>query len=367
MKNRILNFNNYVLNEYRTFSPREEMIKFQGGKGKKSVILVPGAGGNSEQDFDVLIPDLLPSYKVWTIDFPNEMNVREFAKEVKDEIKSKEIKDFALAGYSLGAGIVWHVAKKIEEDESMKGNFLNKIFFIDGGIPKTLEKWIESQREGNPEKVAMATPSDLFIKGREKGLTDEEASRLQDFFVNDENKLDQWKKAHKGKYLDYTGDKVVPPSEELEKILSNKPEKEYILEDKVDPIGFEVRYSLIDKRHQEGSYSLGFDPRGSSFRKFTREEYDRHFREDSAKKIGLGMDDLTPLTPLESTEIISILAGEDRGNPRSEKSIKNASDEVKRSTRKKSPEPKVVPGFGHNNITRSPAVEEYIRKNIVNR
>jgi len=362
MKNRILNFNDYVLNEYRTFSPREEKIKFQGGKGKKSVILVPGAGGNSEQDFDVLIPDLLPSYKVWTIDLPNEMDVRKFAQEVKDEIKFKGIKDFALAGYSLGAGIVWHVAKKIEEDESMKGNFLNKIFFIDGGIPKTLEKWIESMREGNPEKVAMATPSDLFIKGREEGLTDEEASRLQDFFVNDENKLDQWKDAHDGKYLDYTGvNKFPPESEELEKILSNKPEIEYILEDKVDPIGFKVRYSLIDKRHKEGSYSPGFDPRGSSFRKFTREEYDRFFREDSAKKIGLGMDDLTPL---KSTEILSILAGEDRGNPRSEKSIKNASDEVKRSTQKKSPEPKVVPGFGHNNITRSPAVGEYIRKKV---
>ena len=362
MKNRILNFDDYVLNEYRTFSSGEDKIKFQVGEGEKSIILVPGAGGNPESDFDVLIPDLSPDYKVWTIEIPNEMKVREFAEEVKDEIKSKGIKNFALAGYSVGAGIVWHIAKKIEEDEDLKGDFSNKIFFIDGGIPETLEKWIESMRGGNPEKSAIATPSDLFIKGREQNLTDEEANRIQNFFVNDLEKLGRWKETHKGKYLDYTGDKVVPPSKELEEILSKSPEIKYILEDKVDPIGFEVRYSYFDQHHKNGSYSDGFDPLGAKISDLYKEEYDRFYKEDSAKKEGIGMDGLTPL---ESTKILSILAGVDGENPKSKTSIKGSSDEVKRSTKEKSPEPKVVPGFKHSNITRSPEVGEYIKSKFL--
>ena len=90
-------------------------------KGEKVLILLPGAGkdgGQGKDDFKSLAKSLGKDFSVFTADFKNEFDVRDYAKKIVTEIEANDdIKQCAVGGFSIGGAIAWHLAM------ALKGGF----------------------------------------------------------------------------------------------------------------------------------------------------------------------------------------------------------------------------------------------------
>ena len=100
-------------------------------KGEKVLILLPGAGkdgGQGKDDFKSLAKSLGKDFSVYSADFKNEFDVRDYAKKIVTEIEANDdIKQCAVGGFSIGGAIAWHLAMALKGSKK----FNNQLFFID--------------------------------------------------------------------------------------------------------------------------------------------------------------------------------------------------------------------------------------------
>lgn len=99
---------------------------------KKSILLIPGGEvGKPEVDYSEIAPGLVDKFNVYSCNWPEEIDVRAFAKNLSEELA--DIGKFAIGGFSFGCPIAFHLANILEENDNK--NFLKTVFFIDGGAP----------------------------------------------------------------------------------------------------------------------------------------------------------------------------------------------------------------------------------------
>ena len=125
--------------------------------GEKTLILLPGSGkdgGQGKDDFQSLATTLGEDFSVYSADFVNAFDVREYAKKIANEINNNDdIKQCAVGGFSIGGAIAWHLANALKGSKK----FNNQLFFIDSGIPNSTEEFAENIVKGNTPRIAMAT------------------------------------------------------------------------------------------------------------------------------------------------------------------------------------------------------------------
>ena len=270
--------------------------------GDKTIILLPGSGKNGGQgkdDFKSLAKSLGEDFSVYSADFENEFNVRDYAKNIADEIEANDdIKQCAVGGFSIGGAIAWHLASALKVLGSEKFN--NQLFFIDSGIPNSTEEFAEGIVKGNTPRIATAQPLDIFIKNRDGGIgiTPEEEKQILNFYSGDELNVFKLRNDVKNNHMEYM-DSVFPPSTEKIKKDSNG-NNPWIIEDKYDTTNFKKRYSV----KPEIVMSMPFkDGDVINNRKFVEQ--------DTLKKVGLGRE-TTPggkmLSALNDVEVISLFA-----------------------------------------------------------
>ena len=99
--------------------------------GEKTLILLPGSGkdgGQGKDDFQSLADTLVKDFSVYSADFKNAFDVREYAKNIANEINNNDdIKQCAVGGFSIGGAIAWHLAMALKGSKK----FNNQLFFID--------------------------------------------------------------------------------------------------------------------------------------------------------------------------------------------------------------------------------------------
>ena len=89
--------------------------------GGKTLILIPGSGGNAADDFSSLIKTLSKSFSIYTANFPNVVDVRKYASQIANEINNDpNINDFAVGGYSIGGAMAWHLCRELQKLQSEK-------------------------------------------------------------------------------------------------------------------------------------------------------------------------------------------------------------------------------------------------------
>ena len=138
--------------------------------GGKTLILIPGSGGNAADDFVSLIKNLSKTFSIYTVNFPNEVDVRKYTEQIANEINNDpNINYFAVGGYSIGGAMAWHVARVLGDNKKFKDNkkFNKKLFWIDSGISNSTEEFAASLNTGNPPRYAIAQPLSIFKKNRE--------------------------------------------------------------------------------------------------------------------------------------------------------------------------------------------------------
>ena len=326
-------------------------------KGEKSLILLPGAGKNGGQgrdDFESLAKSLGKDFSVFSADFPNEFDVRRYAKKIAKEIEANDdIKQCAVGGFSIGGAIAWHLANALKGSKK----FNNQLFFIDSGIPPSTEEFAEGIVKGNTPRIATAQPLDIFIKNRDGGsdITPEEEKQILNFYSSDELNAFRERVDVKDNHLEYM-DSVFPPStKQIEK--DSKGNNPWIIEDKYDKTNFETRYSVKPKEVNGRTFKEGDVINNRYF-----------VEQDTLKKSGLGREP-TPgvitlgkmLPPLDGVEVISLLAGNKEGKPKPKEEIEESRAEAAGSTTGKS-ELIVIPGTEHGNITKSEGLAQEIKK-----
>jgi hypothetical protein len=328
--------------------------------GKKTLVLLPGSGQNGGQgdaDFQKLAEDLGKDFSVYTADFPNEFNVRNYANKIAKEIEANDdIKTCAVGGFSIGGAIAWHLAGALGGSKK----FNKQLFFIDSGIPDSTEEFAIGIVKGNTPRVAMATPMRLIKKARSGGdFTKKEIESVKHLYSKSE--LDDFKSTNKGNYIEYFGEGNFPPADE-EKLdaaaKSINKKMPYIIEDKYDKTEFGVRYS-VKPPAVEG---MAFEE-GDVFNNI------RFVEQDTLKKLGLGRE-LSPikisklkmngpkktgqgrLPELEGVGVISLVAGNKEGKPKQESDYLAQKIEAEGAT---SGEAKtiVIGGVEHKDITKS--------------
>ena len=322
--------------------------------GEKTLILLPGsgkAGGQGRDDFRSLATSLGKDFSVYSADFVNAFDVRDYAKNIADEIEANDdIKQCAVGGFSIGGAIAWHLANALKGLKSTKFN--NQLFFIDSGIPNSTEEFAEGIVKGNTPRIATAQPLDIFIKNRNGGsdITPEEEKQILDFYSGDELNAFRNRNDVKDHHLEYM-DSVFPPSTEKIKKAS-KGNNPWIIEDKYDTTDFKTRYSVkpeavMGKTFKEGDVINN--------RKFVEQ--------DTLMKKGLGRE-TTPgggiLPPLDGVEVISLLAGNKEGKPKPKEEIEASRAEAAGSTTGES-KLIVIPGTEHGNITKSKGLAQEIK------
>lgn len=318
-------------------------------KGEKTIVLLPGSGkdgGQGKDDFQSLATTLGEDFSVYSADFKNAFDVREYAKNIANEInKNDDIKQCAVGGFSIGGAIAWHLANALKGSKK----FNNQLFFIDSGIPNSTEEFGEGIVKGNTPRIAMATRMKLIKKVRSGGeFTPEEDESVKHIYSQKE--LDDFKLKNKGKYIEYVGEDF-PPDNDAELDLAakaideNNPDEVYIIEDKYDKTKFEVRYSVKPIEIKEKIFKEGDVINNRKF-----------VEQDTLMKKGLGRE-TTPggdiLPPLTGVEVISLFAGNKEGKPKSKDEIEASEKEVEGSTTGKS-KLIVISGIEHGNITKSP-------------
>jgi hypothetical protein len=314
--------------------------------GEKTLILLPGAGkdgGQGGDDFQLLADKLGEDFSVYTADFINEFDVRDYAKKIANEIESNDdIKQFAVGGFSIGGAIAWHLAMALKGSKK----FNNQLFFIDSGIPNSTKEFADGIVKGNTPRITTAQPLNIFIKNRNGGsdITPEEQKQILNFYSAAE--LIAFKKRDdvKDNYIEYVGSKFPPSTEEIEK--ESKGNNPWIIEDKYDKTNFETRYSVKP-----------IDVKGMAFKKGDVINNRKFVEQDTLKKKGLGRETESGemLPPLDGVEVISLFAGKKEGKPKSKDEIESSKKEAEGSTTGKS-KLIVISDTEHGNITKSPAL-----------
>jgi hypothetical protein len=325
--------------------------------GKKTLVLLPGSGqdgGQGDADFQKLADDLGDSFSVYTANFPNMFDVRDYARKIADEIETNaNIKTCAVGGFSIGGAIAWHLASALQESKKFNG----QLFFIDSGIPNSTEEFAEGIVKGNTPRIAIAQPLDIFIKNRAGGgdITPNDETQILNFY--DEKELDQFKERDdvKDNHLPYMGLKFPPSTEQIKR--ESKGNNPWIIEDKYDTTNFETRYSV----KPEGV-------KGMLFKEGDVINNRKFVEQDTLKKHGLGRE-LTPgkptkdvLPPLMGVEVISLVASNKEGKPKSRMDLIVNAKEAQSCT---TGESKVILiSAGHRNITKSPSLATEIAINF---
>ena len=323
-------------------------------KGEKTIVLLPGSGkdgGQGKDDFQSLATTLGEDFSVYSADFVNAFDVRDYAKNIANEInKNNDIKQCAVGGFSIGGAIAWHLANALKGSKK----FNNQLFFIDSGIPNSTEEFAEGIVKGNTPRIATAQPLDIFIKNRDGGIgiTPEEEKQILNFYSGDELNVFKLRNDVKNNHMEYM-DSVFPPSTEKIKKDSNG-NNPWIIEDKYDTTNFKKRYSV----KPEIVMSMPFkDGDVINNRKFVEQ--------DTLKKVGLGRE-TTPggkmLSALNDVEVISLFAGNKEGKPKSPKEIEASRKEAEGSTTPGKSKLIVITGTEHKDITKSKKLAQKIRE-----
>lgn len=353
------------LKPYESFleSKKEETkgILYQLSKeGNKTLILLPGAGkdgGQGNDDFQSLADTLGKDFSVYTTNFKNEFNVRDYAQNIAKEIEANNnIKSCAVGGFSIGGAIAWHLAQALEGSEK----FNKQLFFIDSGIPNSTEEFAEGIVKGNTPRVAMAQPLDVFIKNRAGGgdITPEEEKQILHFYNDEELKTFKLRNDVKDNYLAYMGSKFPPSTTQIKR--ESKNNNPWIIEDKYDKTNFKTRYS-VKPPEVEGMLFKEGDVINN--RKFVEQ--------DTLKKYGLGRE-LTPgkiskdvLPKLKGVEVISLVAGNKEGKTKQEADYQSQKIEAEGST-DGTANTIVIKGIEHKDITKSEELADKIKNNYKN-
>ena len=326
-------------------------------KGEKVLILLPGAGkdgGQGKDDFKSLAKSLGKDFSVFTADFKNEFDVRDYAKKIAAEIEANDdIKQCAVGGFSIGGAIAWHLAMALKGSKK----FNNQLFFIDSGIPTSTEEFAENIVKGNTPRIAMATPVGLIKKARSgKNFTKKEIKSVKHIYTDTE--LVAFREENKENYIEYL-DKDFPPSNTVldaaAKAINEKtPDKVYIIEDKYDKTEFDVRYSVKPKKIKEKSFKEGDVINNRYF-----------VMQDTLKKKGLGRESEDGmLAPLDGVEVISLIAGNKEGKARPKEDIEASKKEAEGSTSKGKSKSIVISGTEHHEITKSLDLTQAIADNF---
>ena len=315
--------------------------------GEKTLILLPGSGkdgGQGKDDFQSLATTLGEDFSVYSADFVNAFDVRDYAKKIVTEIEANDdIKQCAVGGFSIGGAIAWHLAMALKGSKK----FNNQLFFIDSGIPNSTEEFAENIVKGNTPRLAFAIPVGLIKKARlGKNITKEEEKSIRCIYT--ETELVDFREDNKGNYIEYL-DKDFPPSNTVldaaAKAINEKtPDGVYIIEDKYDKTNFKVRYSVMPK-----------EVNGMTFKEGDVIMLRKFVEQDTLKKKGLGREtapggDILP--SLDGVEVISLFAGNKEGKPKSKDEIESSRKEAEGSTTGKS-KLIVISGTEHKNITKS--------------
>ena len=315
-------------------------------KGEKTIVLLPGAGkdgGQGKDDFKSLAKSLGKDFSVFTADFKNEFDVRDYAKKIVTEIEANDdIKQCAVGGFSIGGAIAWHLAMALKGSKK----FNNQLFFIDSGIPNSTEEFAENIIKGNTPRLAFAIPVGLIKKAREgKNITKKEEKSIRCIYT--ETELVDFREENKGNYIEYL-DKDFPPSNTVldaaAKAINEKtPDKVYIIEDKYDKTEFYVRYSVMPK-----------EVNGKTFKEGDVIMLRKFVEQDTLKKKGLGRESEDGmLAPLDGVEVISLIAGNKEGKARPKEDIEASKKEAEGSTSKGKSKSIVISGTEHHEITKS--------------
>jgi hypothetical protein len=335
--------------------------------GGKTLILIPGSGGNAADDFASLIKNLSKSFSIYTVNFPNEVDVRKYTEQIANEINNDpNINDFAVGGYSMGGAMAWHLCRniqKLQSEKKLKKQFKNKLFFIDSGISNSTQEFAKGLDKENPPRIAIAWPLDVFKRVRAGSpVSDSEAEEKGKRFF-DTSKLNTFKKENEGNYLEYTGDKFPPPTNsgldtDAKKINQTNP---WIIEDKFDKTNFKVRFSNMVK--------IGADVAGKTFKEGDPIIIQKVQETDTLKKKGLGRETGDPknptLPPLSGVKIISITAGLDKaGKPKSQDERNKAELSNKAVSTSKNSNTIFINDTDHQNIVNSPELAKEIEKNF---
>lgn len=318
-------------------------------KGEKTIVLLPGSGkdgGQGKDDFQSLATTLGEDFSVYSADFVNAFDVREYAKKIANEINNNDdIKQCAVGGFSIGAGMAWHLAKALEGSKK----FNNQLFFIDGGIANSTKEFAENiVTKSNTPRVAMATRMKLIKKVRSGGeFTPEEDESVKHIYTDTE--LRDFKEKNEGNYIEYVGEDFPPDNDTdldlaAKAIDENNPDEVYIIEDKYDKTKFDVRYSVKPKEIEGMTLNEGDV---FNLRKFVES--------DTLQKKGLGRETESGkiLPPLNGVEVISLVAGGNEGKAKSPEDIEACEKEAIGSTTGYS-KVIVISGTEHKNITKSP-------------
>jgi len=325
--------------------------------GDKTLILLPGAGkdgGQGKDDFQSLADTLGKDFSVFTADFINEFDVRDYAKKIAIEIEANDdIKQFAVGGYSIGGSIAWHLAMALKGSKK----FNNQLFFIDSGIPNSTKEFAEGIVKGNTPRLAFAIPVGLLKKARlGEDITKEEEKPIRSIYT--ETELADFEKENEGNYIKYFGKDFTPDNTKLDadaKTINEKaPDKVYVIEDKYDTTNFDIRYSVMPKEVESMTFKEGDV--------IVRKEF---VEKDTLKKKGLGRETESGemLPPLDGVEVISLFAGKKEGKPKSKDEIESSKKEAEGSTTGKS-KLIVISGSEHGNITKSSDLAKNISGNF---
>jgi len=320
--------------------------------GEKTLILLPGSGkdgGQGKDDFQSLADTLVKDFSVYSADFKNAFDVREYAKNIANEINNNDdIKQCAVGGFSIGGAIAWHLAMALKAMGSKKFN--NQLFFIDSGIPNSTEEFAEGIVKGNTPRLAFAIPVGLIKKARKgENITKKEEKSIRCIYT--ETELVDFREANKGNYIEYMGKDFPPANTKLDaaaKAINEKtPDKVYIIEDKYDTTNFKLRYSVMPKEVKSMTFKEGDVINLRAF-----------VEKDTLAKKGLGRE-TTPgkitkdvLPALDGVEVISLIAGNKEGKARPEEDIEAVKKEATGSTTGDS-KVIVITGTEHGNITKS--------------
>ena len=315
--------------------------------GNKTLILLPGSGkdgGQGKDDFQSLASTLGEDFSVYSADFENAFDVREYAKKIANEINNNDdIKQCAVGGFSIGGAIAWHLANALKGSKK----FNNQLFFIDSGIPNSTEEFAEGIVKGNTPRLAFAIPVGLIKKARlgENITKEEEEKSIRCIYT--ETELTDFKKANKGNYIEYIGKDFPPTNTVLDaaaKAINEKtPDKVYIIEDKYDKTEFDVRYNVMPK-----------EVNGMAFKEGDVIMLRNFVEQDTLKKKGLGRETESGkmLPPLDGVEVISLFAGNKEGKPKPKEEIAVSRKEAEGSTTGNS-KLIILTGTEHGNITKS--------------
>jgi hypothetical protein len=243
-------------------------------KSKKSILLIPGGEvGKPEVDYSKIAPGLVDTFNVYSCNWPEEINVKEFAMNLSEELTN--IGKFTIGGFSFGCPIAFHLANILENNGNK--NFLKTVFFIDGGAPVNSP---EEQKTNivlmNPPRARCAKRFDFYcqdLRDNKVNLSPDlklplepkavESEALKNFGTQwnstvkvdadftktnttfDEKEYNNWKSGKQ--VLEFLGETTIPTIEDIKQLITDKKFKEesvWIVEDKFPTQEILTHYGL---------------------------------------------------------------------------------------------------------------------------